>query len=266
VTTEAQVEANRQNAQKSTGPKTPEGKAAVSQNALKHGLFAVQDVLTTENQAEFDLMRDEMLAELAPVGVVESLLARRAVNLAWRLKRAERMQSEAIEDMIEYQSTSPPTRESTRLGCQADGVPGDHPSVQQDHLTLGRVAVHDWSNDKALEQMFNYERRIEHSLYKTMGELRAVQKMRQTTEAAEAQARADSAKQSRSELTPEEEIAVAKRIYGDPLPQWVVAKFKEIGITVDDVLQVPEPSEPAAALQSQDSASETDAALSLLNL
>jgi hypothetical protein len=43
-------------------------------------------------------------------------------------------------------------------------------------------------------------------------------------------------------------------------------KFKEMGIAVDDGPQVPEPSEPAAALQSQDSASETDATLSLLNL
>ncbi|MHC4331688.1 MAG: hypothetical protein ACYSWW_26580 [Planctomycetota bacterium] len=39
MSTEAQVNANRENAKKSTGPRTPEGKTAVSQNAVKHGLF-----------------------------------------------------------------------------------------------------------------------------------------------------------------------------------------------------------------------------------
>ncbi len=45
MTTEAQVAANRLNAQKSTGPRTPEGKGVVSQNAVKHGLLAREGVL-----------------------------------------------------------------------------------------------------------------------------------------------------------------------------------------------------------------------------
>jgi len=57
MTTEARTVANRLNAQKSTGPQTPEGKAVVSQNALKHGLSARRDVIITENQAEFDIHR-----------------------------------------------------------------------------------------------------------------------------------------------------------------------------------------------------------------
>ncbi|MHC4605130.1 MAG: hypothetical protein ACYS6W_17580, partial [Planctomycetota bacterium] len=113
MSTQAQTKANRQNAQKSTGPRTAEGKAAVAQNAVKHGLFAVQEVISTENQAEFDLLREQLSAELAPVGVVESLLAQRAVSLAWRLKRAERMQNEAIERTIEYWITNPLARRIT---------------------------------------------------------------------------------------------------------------------------------------------------------
>jgi hypothetical protein len=53
MATKAQIRANRRNAQKSTGPRTPQGKAVVSQNAIKHGLFARQDVISSESQADF---------------------------------------------------------------------------------------------------------------------------------------------------------------------------------------------------------------------
>jgi len=66
MATQPQILANRLNAQKSTGPRTPEGKAAVAQNALKHGLCARRDVVITESQADFDLHRSALLDELAP--------------------------------------------------------------------------------------------------------------------------------------------------------------------------------------------------------
>ncbi|UCC96542.1 MAG: hypothetical protein JSW66_11940 [Phycisphaerales bacterium] len=56
MSTQVQTNANQQNAQKSTGPRTAEGKAAVAQNALKHGLFAVEDLTSAENQADFELL------------------------------------------------------------------------------------------------------------------------------------------------------------------------------------------------------------------
>ncbi len=68
MATEAQILANRLNAQKSTGPRTPEGKAAVAQNAVKHRLSGRLDVIKGEDQAEFDLHREALLGELAPLG------------------------------------------------------------------------------------------------------------------------------------------------------------------------------------------------------
>ncbi|MHC4148480.1 MAG: hypothetical protein ACYSR5_03240 [Planctomycetota bacterium] len=100
MATEAQTIANQQNAQKSTGPRTPEGKAAVSQNAVKHGLFTRYDVICSESQDEFDLHRDRILTELAPAGPIESIFAQRIVSLSWRLKRAERMQNQALDAKI----------------------------------------------------------------------------------------------------------------------------------------------------------------------
>ena len=106
MATEAQIIANRRNSQKSTGPRSPEGKAVVSKNAVKHGLFASENVIKGENREDFDLFRDEMLGKLAPVGPVESMLAERIVSLSWRLIRAGRMQNQAIDVMIERDGPS----------------------------------------------------------------------------------------------------------------------------------------------------------------
>ena len=53
MTTQAQTAANRINSQKSTGPRTAEGKAVVSQNAVKHGLLAREAVIRGEDPGEF---------------------------------------------------------------------------------------------------------------------------------------------------------------------------------------------------------------------
>jgi hypothetical protein len=53
MATTAQILANRNNSRKSTGPKSDRGKAAVSQNAVKHGIFA-ESVITGENEADYD--------------------------------------------------------------------------------------------------------------------------------------------------------------------------------------------------------------------
>ena len=57
MASQQQIDADRANALKSTGPKTPEGKAIVSQNALKHGLTAQNACVTDEDQDEFDATR-----------------------------------------------------------------------------------------------------------------------------------------------------------------------------------------------------------------
>src|ERR1039458_7369881 len=72
------LEANRRNAQLSTGPTSAEGKKTSSFNASKHGLLVKDVVITTrdnkENQAEFDGLLAEMRDFHAPVGIAEDLL------------------------------------------------------------------------------------------------------------------------------------------------------------------------------------------------
>jgi hypothetical protein len=80
---------------KSRGPKTPEGKARSARNALKHGLRAEKFVLLHDEDAkQFEAMADALADDLAPVGALQSVLARRLMVAAWRLERADRIERE----------------------------------------------------------------------------------------------------------------------------------------------------------------------------
>ena len=183
MSTKAQVKANQQNAQKSTGPQTAQGKAVVSQNAVKHGLFAAEAVITGENPAVYEAYHDQFLVELVPVGMVESMLAARVVSLAWRLQRAERMQNQVIDDMIGRIVTNNPARRKRECYYDNQGIRAGDPRFDLDNLPLGRIATRDWSNCKVLDRLFMYERRIENSMHKTINKLKTYQSMRVIQEA-----------------------------------------------------------------------------------
>ena len=168
----AQIRANRSNAQKSTGPRTPEGKAAASQNAAKHGLLAEQVVIKGEDPAEFEGYRDRMLEELAPAGAIETMLAQRAVGLAWRLRRAERLQSAVFATV--YRENADDIVLWPKHGLPIKPGPGE------DEVVLGQVVMTDFARSQVLDRLLVYERRIENSLYRTMAALRKERQARVT--------------------------------------------------------------------------------------
>src|SRR6202790_1456683 len=84
-----QFEANRRNAQKSTGPKTPEGKSAVSMNALRHGLRARTVVLPGEDPTEFHQLCDDLEVEWNPQSRTEQFYVEQMAVSQWKLTRME---------------------------------------------------------------------------------------------------------------------------------------------------------------------------------
>jgi hypothetical protein len=76
------------------GPRTAAGKARSARNALKHGLRAAKYlVLPDEDAAEFAGLEAALIEELAPVGALQAMLARRVASAAWRLARADRIEA-----------------------------------------------------------------------------------------------------------------------------------------------------------------------------
>ena len=83
----AQCEANRANAQASTGPSTDAGKAASSRNATKFGLFATNNCILPGEEREYEVLCKRLWIELDPVGALEEATAAEYVRAVWRLRR-----------------------------------------------------------------------------------------------------------------------------------------------------------------------------------
>jgi len=164
MTTEAQIATNRLNAQKSTGPRTAAGKAAVAQNAVKHGLRAQAVVLPGEEPDQYGRYHQEMLDQLHPEDLQETDLAERIVGLTWRLRRAGRYHDAVFEALYEQQAAAA-AMESAPPETEADALyAGDR--------VLGRMLVADFSGDRVLERVQLYERRIESSLARAWSDWR----------------------------------------------------------------------------------------------
>src|SRR4029077_4619196 len=87
MATQAQIDANRKNAQKSTGPKSPDGKDVTRFNGLKHGLRAEHVVLPGEDKGAFEAELKSWPDDWNPQPQTRAALVERAASASWRLRR-----------------------------------------------------------------------------------------------------------------------------------------------------------------------------------
>jgi hypothetical protein len=99
MATQAQIDANRANAQKSTGPRTEEGKAASCLNHLSHGFASAARFLVGENQLEFLDLIDGLSEEYRPATLTEKILVEKMAHNQWLSLRATRLQGESLHRM-----------------------------------------------------------------------------------------------------------------------------------------------------------------------
>ena len=101
MATLSQIEANRRNARLSTGPRTPEGKAASSMNAFKTGIDAESSVIPGEDAAALAALTERFYHDCQPQTAIESALVDNIIRAAWRLRRFDRIDAEILIYVME---------------------------------------------------------------------------------------------------------------------------------------------------------------------
>jgi hypothetical protein len=161
-----QIEANRRNAQKSTGPRTIEGKQYSRSNALRHGLTAETVIGVLENAEDYATFEMALVAEYRVRSAVAHELVVRLASVLWRLRRATaietglfEMQADPLASFRQMLSQHVSTRETH--GGQAPSHPpilaplhpikGCHPDLAQSFLRLASAS------NFALDRLSRYE-------------------------------------------------------------------------------------------------------------
>jgi hypothetical protein len=163
MTTAAKLAANRHNALRSTGPRTPAGKDASSSNALQHGLLSREVLLQDESVDDLVAFRRRLLDELRPVGELEELLSDRVVTSAWRLRRILKVETEVF-------------------AAERRGFPRhDNPifdGMEQTRTDLGVGHAFLGEGGENFVKLSRYEAGIERALFRALHELQRLQAAR----------------------------------------------------------------------------------------
>ena len=96
MVSQRQLEANRANAKRSTGPKSASGKARSRLNAVTHGLTSRQLVVGAEKPEDFDAFREALFADLEPSGALQCELVDEIAKFQWRLRRIPVLEADLL--------------------------------------------------------------------------------------------------------------------------------------------------------------------------
>jgi hypothetical protein len=180
------LDANRRNALKSTGPRTPEGKARSARNAVTHGLFCKHLLLPGEKKRVFRDMRNDFLASLNPQDIAELMLVERIVIASWKLCRLQRAEAyfhwDAENQMLRMDGLQERIDQRYK-----DNPHKDHPRKPDDLRPLPAAitlaAQLDADEDAGrFERTARHEQRLENSIYRAMRELRQLRKDRKNAD------------------------------------------------------------------------------------
>lgn len=123
MTSLRQIESNRRNAQKSTGPKTETGKQRASQNAIRHGLTAETVIKLLEDPDDYQAFELAITADYDAETAVERELVLRLASLLWRLRRATSIETGLLQIRDEMLTTRADTEAPRPEGdCEIVGI------------------------------------------------------------------------------------------------------------------------------------------------
>jgi hypothetical protein len=151
VTSFRQIEANRRNALRSTGPTTENGKRRSRQNAVRHGLSAETVVEIVEDIDDYRGFEAAIIADYDAQTAVEREMVLRLASLLWRLRRATMIETELLRIHAEILRDRRPSHLAVRSRKTASSVPSNGYSavqeVQEDQTSWS--AIHSISSSAA---------------------------------------------------------------------------------------------------------------------
>jgi hypothetical protein len=188
--------ANRRNAQQSTGPRTPEGKAVSSRNATTHGIFCRDVVLRGEDPHLFEVTRDGFLDALRPQDAAQLALVVTAVSARWRMNRCQHAEARLIEQRIAMAGARVNDKfESLKRNMRFEDFSSAALDAQCAESELFRRRYQKWkslravrdqvlhpgralaalmeepADDQPLERLSRYENRLEQSFHRCLRDL-----------------------------------------------------------------------------------------------
>jgi hypothetical protein len=175
TTSPKKIDANRRNALKSTGPKTPSGKKRVSRNATRHGFFSkwllIQGQNGNESQQEYDDFCAGLRKHFDPVGWLEELWMEKIAVWSWRLRRLIRFESGQISLALARHRYDLRQSRADDL-AEPESVLSSDPEIDAmtDHLFL--------PEKEDLDKLLRYEAMINRQLNHAIAELERVQARR----------------------------------------------------------------------------------------
>jgi hypothetical protein len=139
MTSFKQIEANRRNARRSTGPITDEGKLRSRRNAVRHGLTAETVIHAIEDAEDYKAFEAAVIADYDAQSAVERELVLRLASLLWRIRRATTMETGLFEiqakHLLDFRRKRDAQRSLVRRFFPSSDV-NEEPEPTSDHATL----------------------------------------------------------------------------------------------------------------------------------
>jgi len=148
-----QIEANRANAQHSTGPRTAEGKARSSRNAYKYGLRECE-LFPDEDAEEYAALAESLYEEYDPQTAMEEIVLANLISYAWRMQRVRRIEA------LRYQEN---------LARVEEGFRGEEHAASRAFF---------WQEGKDFAMLQRYEAAMQRGFKNALAQLEALQKAR----------------------------------------------------------------------------------------
>jgi hypothetical protein len=168
MATKEQTRANKENAKRSSGPRTAAGKAKSSQNAFKHGLRAQATVLPDENLDDFEFLSSELEDQFQPQTAVEWNLLRQLADAEWRMRRVPCLEAALLAAKL---------NETVRYyGNFPERLPED--DAEADMVLIGAAAESDASGGDTFSKLSRYEARLSYRYFKALEHLQKNQSLR----------------------------------------------------------------------------------------